>query len=123
SILRPWTWGQPQLQLLAGAEQTRHDRAHRNPRHCGDLLVTQPLQLAEHDRLAELGEQLLQRPLEELQLPLADEQVLAVELLIGLAVEPLIERHHRQRAALLQPVVGDSANDREQPGPAIAASK
>ena len=44
-------------QKPAGTEQARHHRADRRPRDLGDLLVGKLLQLAQHERLAQLRRQ------------------------------------------------------------------
>ena len=91
----------------------------------GDLLVRETFQLAQDQRLAELGGQCFQRLTEEL--PVTGSEELHVRLLCGVTrdlrhavVICVAGKRGRRRALLSQPRVTRVAHDSEHPGAGIS---
>src|SRR5207247_3302029 len=84
----------------AGARQPRHDRAYGHARHLGDLLVGQLLQLSQHDHLAELWRQLINRAMQRDALALRYHGCFRILARRRLAVLLLVELG-RERVAMM----------------------
>src|SRR5213596_1014614 len=104
----------------AGARQPRHDRAYGHARHPGDLLVGQLLQLSQHDHLAELRRQLINRAMQRDALALRYHGCFRILARHCLAVLLLIELG-RERVAMMTALPGVSrvARSEEQPCPPL----
>ena len=109
------------LEALAGAREPRHDRADRHVHHLADLLVGQPLDLAQHDHLSKLGRQVVERLRQRFARVTSREQRFRVLVGDRLAVHRLVELGRRRvRAMPAPPGMGHVPDDREQPCPALA---
>jgi len=110
------------LQPPAGAGQPRHHRANRHARDIADLVVRQPLQLAQNDYLPELGGKAVERAAERFRDRAIEQARFGVLVRDRIAVQLLVERcAERVGAVSAPPGVGGVAHDRQQPGTRAAA--
>jgi TolB-like protein len=112
-------------QQRARAIEARHDRPDRYPRHFGDLAVTEFVQLAQHDDLAQPRRERVDQLVDAPQIGSALQQRLGTgrryrdrgaEFRLG------FERYGIRRAVARLPAVGGVPNDLEQPAFGIAVS-